>query len=262
MFEAGLGTGSFTEAGGEIFQSFTDKFFGTGTMNAKNIINSLQNYNPKTKGKISFEEDGLRKAFDLGKFYIQEGYKPGFVRDIQRWDERTPGELGARYLAGERKFNIDILPSTKYNRFRTINDNLRGLRSAYTGAVKDDPLAAYQKYNEMHRRNLTELVKHVNNLRILSSKGNYTEEDIINSLPQSLSKPIKELIMQGKVTDMRIATSISGTKAERISSYVDQFGKLPPELGMQMLEQEIVLGRIKSQDLNTIIAAVKLKQGL
>lgn len=262
MFEAGLGTGSFTNASGEIFQSFLDKFFGTGTMNAKNIINSLQNYNPKTKGEISFEEDGLRKAFDLGKFYIQEGYKPGFVKDIQRWDERTPGELGARYLAGERKFNVDILPSTKYYKFKSINDNLRGLRSAYTGAVKDDPLAAYQKYNEMHRRNLTELVNHVNNLRILSSKGNYTEEDIMNSLPQSLSKPIKELIMQGKVTDMRIATSISGTKAERIASYVDQFGKLPPELGMQMLEQEIVLGRINSSDLNTIIAAVKLKQGL
>ena len=262
MFEAGLGTGSFTDASGEIFQAFTDKFFGTGTMNAKNIINSLQNYNPKTKGKISFEEDKLRKAFDLGKFYIQEGYTPGFVRDIQRWDERTPGELGARYLTGERKFNIDILPSTKYNRFRKINDNLRGLRSAYTGAVKDDALGAYQEYNEMHRRNLTELVKHVNNLRILSPKGNYTEEDIMNSLPQSLSKPIKELVMQGKVTDMRIATSISGTKAERIASYVDQFSKLPPELGMQMLEQEIVLGRINSSDLNTIIAAVKLKEGL
>tara|TARA_R110002012_G_scaffold57399_7_gene147925 strand:- start:227 stop:3646 length:3420 start_codon:yes stop_codon:yes gene_type:complete len=262
MFEAGLGTGSFTDAGGEIFQSFTDKFFGAGTMNAKNIINSLQNYNPKKGDKISFEEDKLKKAFDLGKFYIQKGYTPGIVKDIQKWDERTPKELGARYLLGERKFNIDILPSTKYNRFKNINDNLRGLRSAYTGAVKDDPLAAYQEYNETHRRNLAELVKHVNNLRILSKKGNYTEEEILDSLPQSLSKPVKQLIMQGKVTDMRIATSISGTKAERIASYVDQFSKLPNELGMQMLEQEIALGKIKSEDLNTIISVIKLKQGL
>lgn len=262
MLEAGLGTGSFTDAGGEIFQSFTDKFFGTGTMNAKNIINSLQNYNPSKDSKISFEEDKLKKAFDLGKFYIQEGYTPGIAKDIQKWDERTPKELGARYLLGERKFNIDILPSTKYNRFKNINDNLRGLRSAYTGAVKDDPLAAYQEYNETHRGNLTELVKHVNNLRILSKKGNYTEEEILDSLPQSLSKPVKQLIMQGKVTDMRIATSISGTKAERIASYVDQFSKLPNELGMQMLEQEIALGKIKSEDLNTIISVIKLKQGL
>ena len=262
MFEAGLGTGSFTDAGAEIFQSFTDKFFGTGTMNAKNIINTLQNYNPRKGEKISFEENKLKKAFDLGKFYIQEGYKPGFVRDIQMWDKRTPRELGARYLAGERKFNIDILPSTTYSRFFPINDNLRGLRSAYTKAVEDDPFAAYQEYNATYRRNLSELVRHVNNLRILSSKGNYTEKEIMDSLPQSLSKPIKELIMQGKVVDMRIATKISGTKAKKIASYVDQFDKLPPELGMQMLEQEIVLGKIKSQDLNTIIEAVKLKRAL
>ena len=99
MFESGMGTGSYSDAASAVFQSFTDKFFGTGTMNAKNIINTLQNYDPNTGRKISTSVSRLDRVIDQGTFYAKQGFNPGFVRDIQKWDERTSGEIGARYLS-------------------------------------------------------------------------------------------------------------------------------------------------------------------
>ena len=262
MFEAGLGTGSYTDAASAVFQSFTDKFFGTGTMNAKNIINTLQNYNPKTGDKISTSVNRLDKIIEQGTFYVKEGFNPGFIRDIQKWDERTSGELGARYLTGERKFNTTYLKGASY-RFKPINDNVRAIRTGYSSSLKlsKDPSEAAQAYaesNENYRQNLAETIKHVNNLRILEQ----TEEDIYKILPRNLSKFVKDMVMQGKVPDMRIASSISGPRLERIETYVENFKRLPRDLALRMLEQEAVLGRVKAADVRDIINIVKLQEAL
>ena len=262
MFEAGLGTGSYSDAASAVFQSFTDKFFGTGTMNAKNIINTLQDYNPNTGRKISTSVNRLDRIIDQGTFYAKQGFNPGFVSDIKKWDERTSGEMGARYLTGERKFNTTYLKGASY-RFNPINNNFRGIRSGYSGSLKrsKSPSEAgqeYAKYNENYRQNVAETIKHVNNLRILEQ----TDEDIYKTLPKNFSKFLKDMVMQGKVPDMRISSSISGPRLERIEGYVENFKKLPRELGFKMLEQEAALGKIKTADVNDIINIVKLQQGL
>lgn len=262
MLEAGLGTGSYTDAASAVFQSFTDKFFGTGTMNAKNIINTLQNYNPNTGRKISSSVSRLDRVIEQGTFYARQGFNPGFSRDIEKWDERTSGEMGARYLTGERKFNTTYLGGATY-RLNPINDNVRAIRSGYSGSLirsKDPSEAgqAYAKYNETYRQNIAEVIKHVNNLRIL----NQTDEDIYKILPKNFSKFLKDMVMEGKIPDMRISSSISGPRLERIEKYVENFKKLPRDLGFKMLEQEAALGKIKTNDVNDIITIVKLQQGL
>tara|TARA_R110000851_G_scaffold128412_1_gene260850 strand:+ start:1153 stop:4533 length:3381 start_codon:yes stop_codon:yes gene_type:complete len=262
MFQAGMGTGSYSDAASAVFQSFTDKFFGAGTMNAKNIINTLQDYNPNTGRKISTSVNRLDRIIDQGTFYAKQGFNPGFVSDIKKWDERTSGEMGARYLTGERKFNTTYLGGASY-RFNPINDNFRGIRAGYSGSLKrsKSPSEAgqeYAKYNENYRQNVSETIKHVNNLRILEQ----TDEDIYKTLPKNFSKFLKNMVMQGKVPDMRISSSISGPRLERIEGYVENFKKLPRELGFKMLEQEAALGKIKTADVNDIITIVKLQQGL
>lgn len=262
MFEAGLGTGSYTDAASAVFQSFTDKFFGAGTMNARNIINTLQDYNPNTGRKISTSVNRLDRIIDQGTFYAKQGFNPGFVSDIKKWDERTSGEMGARYLAGERKFNTTYLKGASY-RFKPINDNVRAIRTGYSSSLKrsKDPSEAAQAYaesNENYRQNLAETIKHVNNLRILEQ----TEEDIYKILPRNLSKFVKDMVMQGKIPDMNIASSISGPRLERIETYVENFKRLPRDLAFKMLEQEAVLGRVKAADVRDIINIVKLQEAL
>jgi len=262
MFQAGMGTGSYSDAASAVFQSFTDKFFGAGTMNAKNIINTLQDYNPNTGRKISTSVNRLDRIIDQGTFYAKQGFNPGFVSDIKKWDERTSGEMGARYLTGERKFNTTYLGGASY-RFNPINDNFRGIRAGYSGSLSrskspSEAGQAYAEYNENYRQNVAETIKHVNNLRILEQ----TDEDIYKTLPKNFSKFLKDMVMQGKVPDMRISSSISGPRLKRIEGYVDNFKKLPRELGFKMLEQEAALGKIKTADVNDIITIVKLQQGL
>ena len=262
MFESGMGTGSYSDAASAVFQSFTDKFFGTGTMNAKNIINTLQDYNPNTGRKISTSVNRLDRIIDQGTFYAKQGFNPGFVNDIKKWDERTPGEMGARYLTGERKFNTTYLKGASY-RFNPINDNFRGIRAGYSGSLSrskspDEAAESYAKYNENYRQNVAETIKHVNNLRILEQ----TDEDIYKTLPQNFSKFLKGMVMEGKVPDMRISSSVTGARLQRIEGYVENFKKLPSELGFKMLTQEAALGKIKTADVNDIITIVKLQQGL
>ncbi len=262
MFEAGMGTGSYTDASSAIFQSFTDKFFGTGTMNAKNIINTLQNYNPKTGRTISDKVNRLDRVLEQATFYGQEGFTPGFIRDIPRWDKDTPGDLGARYLTGERKLNTTFEKQAGY-KFRAIDKSIRGIRSGYAGGVsrsknQSESGANYAKYNESYRQNASEMVKHINNLRTLE----LSDADIYKTLPDNFSKTLRQLAMKGLVPDMRISTSLKGTKLERIKSYAEQFAKLPRELALKMLEQEAALGNIKATEIDDIISIVRMQQFL
>ncbi len=262
MFEAGLGTGSYSDAASAVFQSFTDKFFGTGTMNAKNIINTLQNYDPNTGRKVSTSVNKLDRIIEQGTFYAKQGFNPGFARDIQKWDERTSGDIGARYLLGERKFNTTYLGGATF-RLKPLNDNIKSIRTGYSSSLKrsknpNEAAQAYADNNENYRQNIAEVIKHVNNLRILEQ----TEEDIYKILPRNFSKFEKDMVMQGKVPDMRVASSISGARLKRIETYVENFKKLPRDLAFKMLEQEAVLGRLKAADVRDIINIVKLQQEL
>ena len=257
MLEAGLGTGSYQEAAGEVFQAFTDKFFGRGTMNATNAIFALTNINPQTGRKISTSVEPLDKVFDQATFYVTKTFEPGLVRDLRNWEKRTGKEQIARYLLGERKMNTEIMKGASF-KFRAVNDNVRGIRSGYAGAVSNEDqntAQAYDKYNANYRQNMQKLIGHINDLRLLG-KDNKT---IFDALPATLSKQARIMAMRGMVPDMPIASSISGTRLERTKEYAKQFQSLPRELGIRMLEQEVALGRIKKDMLDTIVRVVKLQ---
>lgn len=257
MLEAGLGTGSYQEAAGEVFQAFTDKFFGKGTMNATNAIFSLTNINPQTGNKISTSVKPLDKVFEQATFYVKETFEPGLFRDLRNWDKRTGKEQVARYLLGERKMNTEIMKGASF-KFKAVNDNFRGIFSGYAGAVSSEDqntAQAYDKYNTDYRQNMQKLVGHVNDLRLLGKD----DKTIFDALPATLSKQARTMALRGMVSDMRIASSISGTRLERTKEYAKQFQSLPRELGIRMLEQEVALGRIKKDMLDTIVSVVKLQ---
>ena len=259
IFEAGLGTGSYTEAGSEIFQAIGDKFFGRGTINAKNFFNALQNIDPDTGEKIGKSANKLDNVIDRATFYATESFKPGFVREIQRWDDRTAGEKGARYLLGERKFNTSFTEGAG-RKFNNALKNIRGIRNEYAGKARneDDISSAYQEANNDYRSNIEEIIKHINNLRVLE----VSNQDIYKTLPATLSKNVKIAAMRGIVLDMPVAVSIKGTRLEQTKQYIELIEKMPRDLANKMLKQEVSTKKINRSQLNTIVNAIKLRSSL
>ena len=259
IFEAGLGTGSYTEAGSEMFQAIGDKFFGRGTINAKNFFNAIQNVDPDTGQKIGKSANRLDNVIDQATFYVTESFKPGFVRDIQRWDDRTAGEKGARYLLGERKFNTSFTEGAG-RKFNNALKRIRGVRNQYSAEARkaDDISSVYQKNNNTYRGNIEEIIKHIDNLRILG----LSNQEIFDTLPPTLSRNVKLASMRGIVLDMPVAVSIKGNRLEKTKQYIELVEKMPRDLAIKMLKQEVSSKKINKAQLNTIVNAIKLRSSL
>tara|TARA_R100001086_G_scaffold191905_1_gene109232 strand:+ start:4587 stop:7979 length:3393 start_codon:yes stop_codon:yes gene_type:complete len=259
IFEAGLGTESYTEAGSKFFGALSDKFFGRGTINMVNFFNALQNIDPDTGEKISKSPNRLDNVIDQATFYATESFTPGFVRDIQRLDKRTSKEIVMRYLFGERKFNTSFTDGAG-RKFNKALERIRGLRNEYAADARDadDISSVYQKNNNTYRSNIEEIIKHINNLRTLG----VSNQDIYNTLPAMLSKNVKIAAMKGIVLDMPVAVSIKGNRLEQTKQYINLIEKMPRDLATKMLKQELSSKKINRAQLNTIVNAIKLKNNL
>ena len=251
IFEAGLRGENPSEVIGNSMQAMTDKFFGGGTMNIKNLINAIQNRDPKTGRVISASPNTSERLFDLAQYYTSETFTPGIVNDIRKWDERTGKELGARYLLGLRTFNTSIDQGAGY-RFREAKDNIRTLRVGYSSSLFDkdaDASQLYNKFNNDYRANGQFVMDRINDLRGLGK----TDAEIKSILKKSqVDSNIVNNTMVGIVPDMNIAVGISGTKPERVRKYVDLFNRLPRELAVQMIQQEVQNKKINTPTLITI----------
>jgi len=251
IVSAGLRGEDATEVISNSFQAIGDKFFGQGTMNAKAIINSIQNRDPNTGRPISSDPEFLGSVFDRVKYYGVTAFEPGFVRDFRKWDDRTPKEQGARYLLCERKMNTTIEDGVGY-KLRGIRDNINALRIGYSGSLyneKANYADMYNKYNDTYRKNAEQVIKHVNNLRILGK----SDQDISKILKNSgADRILVQSAMSGIVPNMSVAVGIKGTKLDRASKYAEIYSRLPNELGMTMLQQEIDKGNINRSMLNLI----------
>ena len=116
---------------------------------------------------------------------------------------------------------------------------------------------AYNSRNEVYKRNMAEAIKHAENLRILGQ----TEEQITNIFKKAgLSKVVIQSALDGNITDMPIAVSISGTKQQKKEKLLEQYEKLPPEIGMLMLNQARDSGKIKQSAVNEILRQSQLNQ--
>ena len=259
IFEAGLGTGSYTEAASGMFGALSDKFFGKGTINAKNFFNAIQNIDPDTGERIGKSANKLDNVIDQATFYVAESFTPGFVRDIQRWDDRTAGEKGARYILGERKFNTSFTEGAG-RKFNNAVKRIRGVRNQYSAEARgaDDIASVYQKNNNTYRSNIEEIITHIDNLRTLE----VSNQDIYKTLPATLSKNVKLAAMKGIVLDMPVAVSIKGNRLEQTKQYIELVEKMPRDLATKMLKQEVSSKKINRAQLNTIVNAIKLRSSL
>jgi len=257
-FSAGARGEDFTDKATNFLRAVTDKMFGGGTMNVKNAINALQNRDPDTGRPITSDPRFLDGIIDRVTYYTGETFKPGFVNDIQKWDERTPSELGARYLLGERKFNTTIDSGVGF-RLRGLRENIKSIRSSYSGSLFDenaDVAAEYNKFNDVYRANMAEMVKHVNNLRTLGK----SDEEIMALIKKGGASNVEvNATMRGLIPDMAIAVGVKGPTLDRVKRYADIYSRLPRELGNRMLEQEIGQKRINARSLNLIKQIVQLK---
>ena len=257
-FEAGLRGEDLSESAGNFFQAVGDKMFGEGQMNMRNAINAIQNRDPDTGRPITSDPRFLDGIVDRATYYVGKTFKPGLINDIQKWDERTPSEQGARYLLGERKFNTTIDSGVGF-KFRDIRDNVKSLRSGYSGSLFDENAnvaAQYNKFNDVYRANMAEMVKHVNNLRTLGK----SDEEIMALIKKGGASNVEvNATMRGLIPDMAIAVGVKGPTLDRVKRYADIYSRLPRELGNRMLEQEIGQKRINARSLNLIKQIVQLK---
>lgn len=257
IVEAGIGTGDFGTSASEMFQATTDKFFGKGTMNAKNLLSSIMNRDIETGKKISTSQNLGERLFDQTYYYVTDTFKPGFMNDLRKFDERTGKELVARYLLGERKMNSNIMESAG-RKINDLQDNIRANAGAYSGALKyeDDALSSYNKYNNNYRSNAEVIVNHVKNLRTLG-KNDKEISDLLKS--KNISRVLRESAMIGQVPNMPIAVGVSGNKEQRVKRYVEIFEKLPRDMGIQMIQQELATKKINAQTARFIDRVLKLR---
>ena len=244
IFEAGIGTGSFEEAGSGLFDAFAEKFIGKGTMNMQAVYNAIQNVDPKKGKKISTEVGTLDNVLDRAMYY-GGSFKPGIVSEAEKLGTRTVSENVMRLLFGQRKTKTTISKGA-YFKFKDLTDNINSLRSSYNSDVKNNKNvdSDYEEKNKSYRDNIAKAIEYVGALRTLGKTEDEIEEMLKKTGRNNFTVEARESIMNGTVTDMRIAPSIQGDRASRIEKYVEVFNKLSPELGVRMLQQELDLNKI------------------
>ena len=68
--------------------------------------------------------------------------------------------------------------------------------------------------------------------------------------------------MRGEVFDMPVAVSIKGNRLDQTKQYINLIEKMPRDLAVKMLKQEVASKKINRSQLNTIVNAIKLKGSL
>jgi len=254
-FEAGLRGEDFYESVGNIFGATWSKMGGSGTMNAQNFFAALNNRDPRTGRPISDEPSGGRRFAELATYYGAETFTPTL---LGKTSDKTTPDLILRYTLGLRNQNTTIEGGAGF-KLRSLRERVNNLRRSYSSDLYygKDMQQAYNSRNEVYKRNMAEAIKHAENLRILGQ----TEEQITNIFKKAgLSKVITQSALDGNITDMPIAVSISGTKQEKKEKLLEQYEKLPPEIGMLMLNQARDSGKIKQSAVNEILRQSQLNQ--
>ena len=254
-FEAGLRGEDFYQSVGNIFGATWNKMGGSGTMNAQNFFAALNNRDPRTGRPISDEPSGGRRFADLATYYGAETFTPTL---LGKTSDKTTPDLILRYTLGLRNQNTTIEGGAGF-KIRALRERVNNLRRSYSSDLYygKDMQQAYNSRNEVYKRNMAEAIKHAENLRILGQ----TEEQITNIFKKAgLSKVVIQSALDGNITDMPIAVSISGTKQEKKEKLLEQYEKLPPEIGMLMLNQARDSGKIKQSAVNEILRQSQLNQ--
>ena len=255
VFEAGLRGEGFVDSVGSSFSALYDKFIGEGTMNFNNFFAAINNFDPNTGNKISTEPKELDRFKEQAKYYALETFTPTGLGNLK---DKTKLDIAGRFLLGLRTQNTTISDGFGF-KMRDLKDNLGVIRTSYASDLKSDKnmVQSYKANNEVYKRNLAQIIVHVEDLRTLGK----SEEEIDALLKKNkVSEDIRKASLAGKVLDMPLAVGISGTKEERRKNLTDLYDSFPPEIGKLMLTEAKTSDKISQKTLDSVLRLSKMKK--
>jgi len=255
VFEAGLMGEGFVDSVGSSFSALYDKFIGEGTMNFNNFFSAINNFDPNTGNKISTEPKELDRFKEQAKYYALETFTPTGLGNLK---DKTKLDMAGRFLLGLRTQNTTISDGFGF-KMRDLKDNLGVIRTSYASDLKNDKnmVQSYKANNEVYKRNLAQIIVHVEDLRTLGK----SEEEIDALLKKNkISEDIRKASLAGKVLDMPLAVGISGTKEERRNNLTELYDSFPPEIGKLMLTEAKANDKISQKTLDSVLRLSKIKK--
>lgn len=255
VFEAGLMGEGFVDSVGSSFSALYDKFIGEGTMNFNNFFAAINNFDPNTGNKISTEPKELDRFKEQAKYYALETFTPTGLGNLK---DKTKLDIAGRFLLGLRTQNTTISDGFGF-KIRDLKDNLGVIRTSYASDLKNDKnmVQSYKANNEVYKRNLAQIIVHVEDLRTLGK----SEEEIDALLKKNkISEDIRKASLAGKVLDMPLAVGISGTKEERRKNLTELYDSFPPEIGKLMLTEAKANDKISQKTLDSVLRLSKMKK--
>ena len=255
VFEAGLRGEGFVDSVGSSFSALYDKFIGEGTMNFNNFFAAINNIDPNTGNKISTEPKELDRFKEQAKYYVSETFTPTLLGNLKG---KTKLDIAGRFLLGLRTQNTTISDGFGF-KMRDLKDNLGVIRTSYASDLKSgkNMVQSYKANNEVYKRNLAQIIVHVEDLRTLGK----SEEEIDALLKKNkISEDIRKASLAGKVLDMPLAVGISGTKEERRKNLTELYDSFPPEIGSLMLTEAKANDKISQKTLDSVLRLSKMKK--
>ena len=248
IFESGLKGEDPINSVSQGFGALWNKMGGSGTMNANNFFAALNNRDPRTGRPISDEPGGIGQFSDRFMYYFGESFTP---TGLGKTSDKTTPDLIARYLLGLRNQNTTIEGGAGF-KLRALRDNFNNIRRSYSSDLYrgEDMQSAYQSRNAVFQRNLAEVIKHARNLMILGKTRKEADKILAKS---GMSKAIREAALNEEIINMPLAVGVSGSREERKQKLVELYDKLPPNLGMLMLNEAREDGKVKQSAINEII---------
>ena len=241
--------------------SLWEKFGSNGTIAAKNFFKAINGYD-EFGNKIATDSSDLGSFFQLAGYFVGETYTPGTIKDFKNIPKRDTLDNVLRYTVGYRVRNGSINQSAGY-KLGSLNDNISGIESKYAYSVKNENNVSdiYKSANQSFKRELNQTLVHIKDLRTLG-KTDKQIEDLLSKKLRTLTKAEKQSLLNGVVPDLRISPSMprgKDNRSERIQTYIDIANKMPKSMVMEMLKQDYVNKRIKANEVNAILGALKMQ---
>lgn len=246
-FLAGVRGESIQDAFIEGTKAFGEDILGEGSFAMQSLTQALQNHSFKTGAPISYDPNTLGKVVDISRFFVKDLMEPGVLREYEKAKTQKMGVTAARQ-AGIRINQTTIADGFRFKGNRVsqsmngLSENLAYQRSRLQrGQINQEQFnTEFQKINEDYIKIGNQLVRHVNNLRILGQ----SEDKIIEMLNNSRIGTEKILAaLDGEVINLDPAKPPSiadqyekyaGLKDSQVSKELIQLSKTNAPLARQL----------------------------
>lgn len=248
MVQAGLRGDSFVDGMKNGVESLKEQFVGEGSFVFNAAANALGTYDRETGDVISTSQDAWGQFSDRVTKYLEEAYSPGVAREIKKAEGQDTGVTVARQLG----IRINTTTDEKGFSFRTrkFRDTSQQIAKRLSSAryadmdrlgrrkTKEELGMEYQVINEDYKANQRELIKHVENMRILG----YDDDKIATMMMKQFVRSEDVLnALDGHVADMPVVDKMSVREIyERI---LEKPGKDPLEYIMEVAKTDRELGK-------------------